>query len=109
MKQQAVSKLLRVRQYIMPNYPLPANEEKTEILRVVVQESMSMDLLDRLISDIISVTQDLMEANAFDRAALQGAATAIEKSYGSPGVNAKTRHKHGSKRGMEEGVHRTVC
>ena len=108
-KQEAVSKLLRVRQYIIPNYPLPPNEEKTEILRVVVRESMSRDLLDRLISDIISVTQDLMEADAFDLAALQGATPTIEKSYGSQGVDAKTRHKHGSNRGMDKGVHRTVC
>jgi glutamate decarboxylase len=55
-KQEAVSKLLRVRQHIIPNYPLPPNEEKTEISRVVVRESMSLDLLDRLVSDIISVT-----------------------------------------------------
>ncbi len=108
-KQEAVSKLLRTKQYIIPNYALPPNEEKTEILRVVVRESMSMDLLDRLISDIISVTQDLMEADAFDLTALQGAATSIEKSHGSQGVDAKTRHKHGSKRGMEKGIHRTVC
>ena len=108
-KQEAVSKLLRARQYIIPNYPLPPNEEKTEILRVVVRESMSLDLLDRLISDIISVTQDLMEADAFDLTAWQGAATAIEKSHGSNGVDAKTRHKHGSKCPMHKGIHRTVC
>ena len=41
-KQEAVSKLLRVRQYIIPNYPLPPTEDKTEILRVVVRESMSL-------------------------------------------------------------------
>ena len=108
-KQEAVSKLLRMRQYIIPNYPLPPSEEKTEILRVVVRESMSMDLLDRLISDIIAVTQDLVEADAFDLSALQGAATAIEKSHGSQGVDAKSRSKHGSKHPMHKGVHRTVC
>jgi glutamate decarboxylase len=108
-KQEAVSKLLRVKQYIIPNYPLPPQEEKTEILRVVVRESMSMDLLDRLISDIISVTQDLMESDAFDLSALQGAASTIEKTHASPGVDAKTRHKHGSKRPMHKGIHRAVC
>ena len=108
-KQEAVSKLLRVRQYIIPNYPLPPTEDKTEILRVVVRESMSLDLLDRLVSDIISVTQDLMGSDAFDLAALQGAATFLEKSHGSAGVDAKHRHKHGSRRPMSEGVHRTVC
>lgn len=108
-KQEAVSKLLRVRQYIIPNYPLPPKEEKTEILRVVVRESMSMDLLDRLVTDIIQVTQDLMSSDAFDLSALQGAASSIEKSHQSAGVDAKHRHKHGSRRPMEKGVHRTVC
>lgn len=108
-KQEAVSKLLRVRQYIIPNYPLPPNEEKIEILRVVVRESMSMDLLDRLISDIVSVTQDLMAADAFDLASLQGAANTIESTKGSLGVDARHRHRHGSKRPMHKGVHRAVC
>ena len=55
-----VSNLLRAKQYIVPNYPLPPGEDKTEILRVVVRESMSMDLLDRLIADICLVTQNLI-------------------------------------------------
>lgn len=105
-KQEAVSKLLRARQYIIPNYPLPPKEEKIEILRVVVRESMSMDLLDRLITDIISVTQDLTASDAFDLAALQGAGPTLEKQHGSSGVDAKTRHQHGSKRPMHMGVHR---
>ena len=40
-KQAAVSTLLRVKGWIVPNYPLPPNEEKTEILRVVVRERFS--------------------------------------------------------------------
>ena len=40
-KQAAVSTLLRVKGWILPNYPLPPNQEKTEILRVVVRESFS--------------------------------------------------------------------
>jgi len=91
------------------DYPLPPNEEKTEILRVVVRESMSMDLLDRLISDIIAVTQTLMESEIGDLSALQPTSTSIEKQHQSQGVDAKNRTKHGSKRPMSEGVHRTVC
>ncbi|RVX73544.1 hypothetical protein B0A52_02432 [Exophiala mesophila] len=88
-KQESVSTLLRVKQYIIPNYPLPPNEENQEILRVVVRESMSLDLLDRLISDIIAVTQSLMESDVFDLQALQDSATSIEQSHGSKGVSAK--------------------
>ncbi|KAK4937720.1 glutamate decarboxylase gad1 [Elasticomyces elasticus] len=108
-KQEAVSTLLRVKQYIIPNYPLPPSEEKQEILRVVVRESMSLDLLDRLITDIISVTQSLMESDAFDLQALQTSATSIEKTHGSSGVSAQHRHKHGSQRPTKNGVYRAVC
>jgi glutamate decarboxylase len=60
LRQDTISNLLRAKQYIIPNYPLPPNEEKTEILRVVVRESMSFDLLDRLITDICQTTQNLI-------------------------------------------------
>ena len=43
-KQESISTLLRAKQYIIPNYPLPPKEERTEILRVVVRESMSHHL-----------------------------------------------------------------
>jgi len=106
-KQESVSTLLRVRQYIIPNYPLPPTEDKTEILRVVVRESMSLDLLDRLISDIISVTQTLMDSDAMDIAAFQPDSHTVEKQHASLGYPAKDKQK--AKRPMREGVHRTVC
>jgi glutamate decarboxylase len=40
-KQASVSTLLRVKGWILPNYPLPPNEEKQEILRAVIRESFS--------------------------------------------------------------------
>lgn len=60
--QAAVSTLLRVKGYIIPNYELPPSEQKTEILRVVVRQSMSIDLLDRLMEDISAITNVLLEA-----------------------------------------------
>ena len=107
--QESVSTLMRVRQYIIPNYPLPPGEEKTEILRVVVRESMSMDLLDRLISDLIVVTQTLMESDIGDLSALQPTATSTEKRQQSLGKDAKDRKQQGSKQPTHKGVHRTVC
>jgi glutamate decarboxylase len=44
---------------ILPD-PLPPNEDSIEILRVVVRERMSFDLLDRLITDICQTTQNLI-------------------------------------------------
>lgn len=92
-----------------PDYPLPPNEEKTEILRVVVRESMSLDLLDRLISDIIAVTQTLMESDPIDLSAFQPTATSVEKQHSSLGMDAKERQKDGHYQPMSKGVHRSVC
>lgn len=41
-KQVSVSNLLRAKRYIIPNYPLPPNAEKTDILRVVFRKSMPL-------------------------------------------------------------------
>lgn len=106
-KQESISTLLRAKQYIIPNYPLPPKCEKTEILRVVVRESMSLDLLDRLITDIIAITEQLMNADPMDLAAFQPGATSIEKQHQSKGVDHQ--HKHLANRPMSKGVHRTVC
>ncbi|KAI4134799.1 MAG: hypothetical protein LQ347_001229 [Umbilicaria vellea] len=106
-KQESVSTLLRVKQYIIPNYPLPPNEDKIEILRVVVRESMSLDLLDRLISDIFAVTQTLMDTDAVDLSAFQPGASSIEKEHQSTGRDSRNKHK--ANRPMSHGVHRSVC
>ena len=106
-KQESISTLLRAKQYIVPNYPLPPKEEKTEILRVVVRESMSLDLLDRLITDIIAITEQLMDADPLDLAAFQPGATTIEKQHQSKGIDHANKHK--AERPMSKGVHRTVC
>lgn len=43
-KQASVSTLLRVKGWILPNYPLPPNQEKIEILRAVIRESFSTSI-----------------------------------------------------------------
>jgi glutamate decarboxylase len=68
-----------------------------------------MDLVDKLISDIIAVTQTVIECEISDLSALQPTSTSIEKQHQSQGVDAKYRREHGSKRPMSEGVHRSVC
>ena len=109
-KQESISNLLRAKQYIIPNYPLPPKADKTEILRVVVRESMSLDLLDALITDIIAVTEQLMNSAPIDLAPFQPGATSVnskEKQTQSQGVDH--HHKHQANRPMSKGVHRTVC
>lgn len=68
---------------------------------------MSLDLLDRLITDIVAVTEQLMESDPIDLAGFQPGATSIEKQHMSKGVDHTQRHR--AERPMGEGVHRTVC
>jgi glutamate decarboxylase len=109
LKQVTVSNLLRAKEYIIPNYPLPPNEEGTEILRVVVRESMSFDLLDRLITDICHTTQALIESDSQDLSILEtGKDHSAEKTHSSTGTRREAKGDHG-KHPMSKGVHRTVC
>ncbi|KAG8973294.1 hypothetical protein FRB90_009960 [Tulasnella sp. 427] len=60
-KQEWMQTLLRIKQWIVPNYALPPDAEKIEILRVVVRENVSVELIHKLIEDIVEATQSLMK------------------------------------------------
>ncbi|CAD6578499.1 MAG: hypothetical protein TREMPRED_002207 [Tremellales sp. Tagirdzhanova-0007] len=60
LKQQWMQLQLRGIGWIVPNYPLAENCQDTEILRVVVRESLSGDLARKLITDILQVAEELM-------------------------------------------------
>ncbi|EJT70683.1 glutamate decarboxylase [Gaeumannomyces tritici R3-111a-1] len=118
-RQETVSLLLRARQWIVPNYALPPGEDGTEILRVVVRESLSLDLLDRLVSDICEVTQKLMDDDEVDLDILRRGrnhqdhprAGGKEKEKGTPEEceRARRERRGGRKHRMADGIHRSVC
>ncbi|KAI1212770.1 glutamate decarboxylase [Annulohypoxylon truncatum] len=103
-KQESVSLLMRARQWIIPNYALPPTEDKTEILRVVVRESMSLDLLDRLITDLVSVTQNLIDNDEVDLSILhkQKPAADSRPRGDAKGIEGKAAR-------LADGIHRSVC
>lgn len=68
---------------------------------------MSLDLLDRLITDIISITEQLMNSDPMDLSAFQPGSTSVEKQHLSKGLDHANKHK--AERPMSKGVHRTVC
>jgi glutamate decarboxylase len=109
-KQESVSLLLRARQWIIPNYALPPNEDQTEILRVVIRESMSLDLLDRLVTDIIQVTETLMKEDAVDLSILhkQQRRGPVRKHGEGKGEQMRKQLEKEAKR-MADGIHRSVC
>ncbi|KAK3394747.1 glutamate decarboxylase [Podospora didyma] len=115
-KQETVSLLMRAKQWIIPNYALPPNEEKTDILRVVVRESMSFDLLDRLVTDLVSVTETLMGNDEVDLSILTKQRHSPGKKEDKdekkkPAVKDNTAGQQlGKELGrMKEGIHRSVC
>ena len=87
---------------------MPPNEEKTEILRVIVLENMSMDIMMRLIGHIIHVTETLMEADQVDLSIWQPFHSSIEKEHASTGAHGKQKHQE-ARHPMSKGIHRSVC
>lgn len=120
-QQKTLSLLLRSRQWIVPNYSLPPGEDDIEIMRIVIRESMSFDLLNRLINDICQVTQSLIESDEVDLSILQKQKHGVELKSGKQGDETKPEHGGDggprSKRekvaeevkAMSEGIHRSVC
>lgn len=91
-KQEAISQMMRARQWIIPNYKLPQNEDKTEILRVVVRENMSVELLEKLVEDVCQVTEGMIESDKIDLSRL------VVKQW-----RKSDRH------GKDKDTHRGVC
>lgn len=61
--QSMVSLLLRNKGFIIPNYHLTPNEQDKEILRVVVRDSMKLNLLDKLLQDIVETVELLIKSH----------------------------------------------
>lgn len=110
--------LLKTKTNHATDYPLPPDAESTEILRVVVRESMALDLLDKLIADIAAVTESVCDIeNDFDLAAWQPfpkkEATQLSK-HEDEQDNSKAKKTDAKTQGlptqnMDTGIHRTVC
>lgn len=111
-RQETVSLLLRARQWIVPNYALPPGEDATEILRAVVRVSMSLDLLERLVADVVDVTEGLMRRDQVDLSILQekGWTPRGPRVRGAAEGEEKKEEEGKKKKGrMADGIHRSVC
>jgi len=58
-QQKWMQTLLRSKGWIVPNYELAPDLQNVEILRVVVRENMTESLVDRLVADIIELTESI--------------------------------------------------
>lgn len=78
---------------------------------MVVRESMSADLLERLISDIVAVTERLVDSDPVDLSSLQIHPNTVEKSRSRYRRHGQQQHDQPRSRlgGMGEGIHKSVC
>ncbi|WFD43772.1 glutamate decarboxylase [Malassezia psittaci] len=90
LEQRWVQILMRAKGWIVPNYELPPNLQKVQILRVVVRDSMSADLIDQLVNDILSVTEDLASKTSQTPAILTDA-----QSQGGASQDKDQKHGRG--------------
>lgn len=67
-EQRWIQVLLRARGWIVPNYELPPELDNIQILRVVVREHVAETLIDRLFTDIVEVTEDLINRSSSSHA-----------------------------------------
>ncbi|KAG8937034.1 hypothetical protein FRC03_004100 [Tulasnella sp. 419] len=65
-KQEWIQYMLRIKQWIVPNYPLPPNLENVEILRVVIRESISTEMVEKLVIDILQITENLLKKESHE-------------------------------------------
>ncbi|KAG0144877.1 hypothetical protein CROQUDRAFT_94550 [Cronartium quercuum f. sp. fusiforme G11] len=87
LKQKWVQTLLRARGWIVPNYELPPELEDQQILRIVVRESMSEELVDRVVVSLMEITEALIEEG--------GPGAGLESMSNDKGhENSHGNHKH---------------
>jgi len=87
-QQRWIQVLLRAKGWIVPNYELPPDLEHVQILRVVVKENMTEALVDRLVADIVEITEDLLSQDSSSHALSTLGKTA-------PTAKSSEEHKHG--------------
>ena len=93
------------------NIALPPGEEKTEILRVVVRESFSADLGDKLFADLIECAETLAQSS--DKVYTTALGTATPHSNNHPSkkfasLGSKLKGQRG-KHHKSHGVYHAVC
>lgn len=108
-KQKSIQTLLRSKSWIVPNYELPPDVEHIEILRVVVRESMSEEMIERLVVDILEITEDLMEEFKDSSSAGRQSQRAHEQREvgGAHGKHERQAANHGE--GVRPTGHDSVC
>ncbi|KAI0003248.1 glutamate decarboxylase [Russula compacta] len=84
LRQKWIQTLLRTKGWIVPNYDLAPDLGQVDILRVVVKENFTEALLDRLVSDLVEITEDLTKQDSPIHAL-----STLVKHHGTPSSHEK--------------------
>lgn len=114
--------MLRKRGFIVPNYHLPPDETNVEILRVVVRNSLSLALLEKLIEDCTDIIELLVKSAESVREILSNKEEASEHntstihdlllsiaSGGLQPIRQKQHERDGHKAGVAKKSYRGTC
>ncbi|KAF9525236.1 pyridoxal phosphate-dependent transferase [Crepidotus variabilis] len=88
-QQMWIQILLKTKGWIVPNYAAPKGAENVEILRVVVRETLSEDLIERLIMDILEIAESLTKNAGSIMAAVNVVSSSGGKVYQPDQTNAR--------------------
>ncbi|KAI5293634.1 hypothetical protein KEM52_005364 [Ascosphaera acerosa] len=115
-KQGGLSMLLRMKGYIIPNYALPESLHDVMILRIVIRESMSRDLIQNLLSDIVAATEHMLNSDAADLMSLgdqdnahQMLRTAQRMGEGIDGKQSEQAQPDDASQDAKTKFHTSVC
>jgi glutamate decarboxylase len=99
-KQAWMQTLLRVKGWVVPNYELSPDCDKIEVLRVVVRETMTEDMVSQLVHDVLSIAEDLEDKDSSSsQLALLGQGSGSEAQQKED--KFKHKGKHGNKKHMD--------
>jgi len=110
-QQSTVSFMMRAKHWIIPNYKLPPNEQDTEIMRIVIRENMTYDIMDRLLSDISEVMESLMDRDEVDLSLLQQKRKKVElkDEEAKKSENFSKRVESETRKLVGDNLHKSVC
>ncbi|KAJ7698734.1 pyridoxal phosphate-dependent transferase [Mycena rosella] len=83
-EQAWIQTMLRTKGWIVPNYNAPEGEAETQILRVVVRETLSEDLIEWPIVDILEITEAHSSSAAMLPKAVIHKSANVHKEHGRP-------------------------
>lgn len=90
----------------VPNYALSPNVDNIEVLRVVVRETLTEDMVSQLVHDILSITEDLLDKDSSAQSLATLGASGKEQSLAMQATTSGGKAKHTKHADLNRHPHR---